>query len=706
MFADRYRLGTIIGRGGMGVVYRAQDTHLGRTVALKVIDERVQADPDARARFIRECQVAAGLMHPNIVPTYEAGDWQGQLYLTMQLVEGPDLGTLIRREGFLPPGRTAAIVEQVAAALDAAHSKGLIHRDVKPSNILVLEGRGAAGVDHAYLADFGLMRDGEGATRMTLDSQAIGTLAYSAPEQLEGRPPDPRTDVYGLACVAYEALAGAPPFERETSASMIAAQLFTPAPDLRAARPELGGGVAASLASGLAKDPAERPSSASEFATTLRRALTTPEYVPDLRPTIAMTPPAPTIKVARPVTQPPSGPVSEPMPHLPVRRKGHTVRWLALGIVAVMAFGVTLGAFALLDRPDESRSGSADGTPPVDETADDDADTGADTDPPAGQEDPATRLRALIPSTLRDCRPYEPDQPTSSHFLDRAIADLECRPREGDDDGRELVADVRYYLFPSRSAVNSAWTELVDHYTDENVRWLNDGCWQGRVSHVSYPAGRVACFWFEGTGESDPTPRIRWSDRSKRVLGVVNGTSTARNDPTALRDLARWWSSTLTDDDPAAYTRAERALVDLIPRRMVSSCGPYRAVARSGEAFGEYFPEDDVAILECDTSGANLGYFHFDDGDSAVAWYERRLERLEFDDKIRLRPGDCWAGDQGTMTYDGIRLACYREPAEGKTRIRWVDESKSIYGALNVPIGSSRGEIETLTTWWADNAID
>ncbi|HEY7453263.1 MAG TPA: serine/threonine-protein kinase [Thermoleophilaceae bacterium] len=237
-----YRIEAEAGRGGMGVVYRATDLSLGRPVALKLIAPELAEDPAFRERFLREPRLAASLDHPSVVPIYEAGERGGQLYLAMRWVEGNDLRQMLQREGRLDPETTVAVLTQVAEALDATHRRGLVHRDVKPANILV------DGDGHTYLSDFGISeRDGVGPSRMA------GTLDYLAPEQIRGEEVDGRTDCFALGCVLHECLSGTPPFRRDTESEALWAHLREPPPPLRA-YPAL----APVIARALAKEPDDR----------------------------------------------------------------------------------------------------------------------------------------------------------------------------------------------------------------------------------------------------------------------------------------------------------------------------------------------------------------------------------------------------------------------------------------------------------------
>jgi ABC-type branched-subunit amino acid transport system substrate-binding protein len=238
-----YRIESFVGRGGMGVVYQATDLSLGRPVALKLIAPELADEPRFRERFLDEPRLAASLDHASVIPIYEAGEHDGQLYLAMRYVSGSDLRRLLEREGALVPELALAILGQIAGALDAAHRQGLVHRDVKPANVLLDED------GHAYLTDFGVTKHlGD-----TTSDAGHGTLDYLAPEQIRGEPVDARTDVYALACVLYECLAGVPPFRRQTPAETMWAHLREDPPSL-ASLPALD----PVLQRGLAQDRDER----------------------------------------------------------------------------------------------------------------------------------------------------------------------------------------------------------------------------------------------------------------------------------------------------------------------------------------------------------------------------------------------------------------------------------------------------------------
>jgi serine/threonine protein kinase len=259
-----YRLGEPLGRGGTSVVYRAEHVRLGRPAALKLLSAGIGED-DFRERFLRESQVAAALDHPSIVPVYDAGEADdGLLYIAMACIEGRDLKSLLAEDGTLPVRRALRVVGQIGAALDAAHARGLVHRDVKPANILVADG------DRAYLSDFGVAKElsSNGTTRT---GSFIGTIDYCAPEQIEGRDVDARTDVYALACVLYECLAGEPPFARPSEVAVLNAHLHAPPPRLTRAA-DVPPALESVIAKALSKSPLDRYATCGDFLAAARAA--------------------------------------------------------------------------------------------------------------------------------------------------------------------------------------------------------------------------------------------------------------------------------------------------------------------------------------------------------------------------------------------------------------------------------------------------
>jgi serine/threonine-protein kinase len=266
-----YRVEEQIGAGGMAVVYRARDERLGRPVALKVLAPSLANDAEFRARFIREWRAATAVEHPHIIPVYAADDAGGILYIAMRLVNGGDLSSLVRRTGPLPADQVAGFISAVASALDAAHEIGLVHRDIKPGNMLLDSASGLP--DHVYLSDFGLTKNPESGTALTTTGSFMGTPDYVAPEQISGARVDGRTDQYALACVAVYLLTGRPPFSRSETVALLWAHVNDAPPSLSALRPDLPPAVDQVIARAMAKPADQRYGSCGQFAAALRQGL-------------------------------------------------------------------------------------------------------------------------------------------------------------------------------------------------------------------------------------------------------------------------------------------------------------------------------------------------------------------------------------------------------------------------------------------------
>ncbi len=263
-----YEIERLVGRGGMGEIYRARDPRLERRVALKLLAERFSEDTVFRERLLRESRIAASLDHPNVIPVYEAGDTDDRLFIAMRFVEGSDLEALLRSDGPLEPARAIAIAMQIADALDAAHARGLVHRDVKPSNVL-LDRQDRR--EHVYLADFGLTQSVS--DRGPTDGHLVGTVDYVAPEQIRGDDVDGRADVYGLGCVLFQALTGAVPFSGVSDVAVIYAHLESPPPRASERREALPDALDDVLARAMAKDPDERQPTCGALVEEARAAL-------------------------------------------------------------------------------------------------------------------------------------------------------------------------------------------------------------------------------------------------------------------------------------------------------------------------------------------------------------------------------------------------------------------------------------------------
>jgi CHASE2 domain-containing sensor protein/tRNA A-37 threonylcarbamoyl transferase component Bud32 len=267
-----YRIEATIGRGGMGVVYRATQLALKRSVAIKLIATERAHDPAFRARFEQESKLAASIEHPNVIPVYEAGEDDGLLFITMRLVEGADLARVLERGGALDPARTIRLIGQLADALDAAHARGLVHRDVKLANVLLTLDR----PEHVYLTDFGIAKNVGTGGDLTVDGQWVGTLDYLAPEQIRGEAIDAAVDTYALAGLLHHCLTGEPPFPRDTDAARLWAHVNAPPPAPSRIREGLPAAIDEVVARGMAKDPSARYRTAAELARASARALGVP----------------------------------------------------------------------------------------------------------------------------------------------------------------------------------------------------------------------------------------------------------------------------------------------------------------------------------------------------------------------------------------------------------------------------------------------
>jgi YVTN family beta-propeller protein len=318
-----HRIEAVAGRGGMGVVYRAVNVMLDQERALKVIASELSHDRGFQERFRRESRLAAQVEHPNVVPVYHAGEEEGRLYLTMRFVEGTDLDELIRRDGRLEPEHAVPILDQVAAALDAAHGRGLVHRDVKPANVLL---EGARGRERAYLTDFGISKLVAAAGELTTTGRFMGTVDYVAPEQIAGDGVDGRADVYSLACVTFHALAGEPPFRRETQLATLFAHANAPRPRLSELVPGSPPALDAVLERGMASRPGDRFESAGELPRAAQAA-------------IGAAPTAPRAQVrARNATAP-----TGRLPATPRRRLAPVLGAAAAGVAAIVAAVIVVG---------------------------------------------------------------------------------------------------------------------------------------------------------------------------------------------------------------------------------------------------------------------------------------------------------------------------------------------------------------------------
>ena len=365
-----YRLDELAGRGGMGVVFQATHIALERRVAVKLIAPELAANEQFRERFKRESRVAASIDHAHVIPIFDAGDEDGQLYVAMRYVDGTDLGELIARQGKLPPLQAVELTAQVGEGLDVAHERGLVHRDVKPANVL-LESRGSGY--HSYLTDFGLVKTvGEASGVLTRTGQWLGTPDYAAPEQITGADVDARTDVYALGCMLYHMIAGKPPFEGDTDVAKMFAHMSQPPGSLSEVQPGVPAELDEVIRTALAKDPAERHRSAGELASAARRAIgedtragaakavgAAPTETPHEDETVVS--PREPRRIAAPLAETAATPSASPRSERPneaVERPSSRNRWLVLAAALVLLGGGAL-AFLVAGGGDEEPAAAA-----------------------------------------------------------------------------------------------------------------------------------------------------------------------------------------------------------------------------------------------------------------------------------------------------------------------------------------------------------
>ncbi|MBE8522042.1 serine/threonine protein kinase [Amycolatopsis sp. H6(2020)] len=547
-----YRIEGLLGRGGMGEVHRAYDTAHDRVVALKLLSEPFVTDEAFRARFRRESQIVARLREPHVIPIHAYGEIDGRLYLDMRLVEGRDLKELLA-DGPLGPARAAGIVTQVAGALDAAHADGLVHRDVKPSNVLV------TNADFVYLVDFGIARSmtAEG-TSITGTGNVIGTLDYMAPERFGDAPITGLVDVYALACVFFECLTGHRPFPAEGAAAQMGAHLTAPPPLLSRARPGLPAALDAVVARGMAKNPADRYPTAGAFADAVRAAVAAP--APPM-PTWQKTLPGPVPHAAPPPMTPPRpmplptaphpGPFTGPPPAAPKAVKSQRNRWIAL--CAALA-GVVVVALVITYVVTRDRTTQTAGPGPTNPS------TTGETSAPATETSPAApstsestpphdeRLAAALPPIYRTC--------TDAAAPAGAAAAVECA---GSTVGDVRIGNVwfpeptgaRFLRFADAAAMDAFFQNIV------KTQGLTRNDAQGACRPDKYPK-----IWgtYYRAEVSNPVPgeyltcflgdpaQLVWTEKKNLVAGILLSTKITTNDE--LDKLYQWWNTEILSELP------------------------------------------------------------------------------------------------------------------------------------------------------------
>ncbi len=468
-----YRIEELLGRGGMGVVYRATEERLGRSVAIKVIAPEHASNPSFRDRFLAESRAAAAIDHPNVLPIYGAGEEDGALYLVVRLVEGSDLKDLLATGGALEPRRALGVVAQVAAALDAAHARGLIHRDVKPANVLVT-GDAGAGTEHCYLTDFGLAKQIDDQSGLTATGQFVGTLDYIAPEQIQGAPADSRVDVYALGALFHQCLTGSPPFKRDTEAAVLYAHLSEPPPtvsDHVAGVPEA---VDPALARAMAKAPEDRFPTCAEFVAELGAAFDDRQPAAPAATAPAPIAPAPPTRLA-----PVQAPGTAGRRRWPIAVAAVTaillvagIGWAVLGSGggegesgggSTVALELTTDSVALAGQVGSETARLA-------ERVGADGDTGSLAAGFERSEAKASDLGARAQDDLASGDPGRDDLNRSSRDLAGASATLaELAQDSGSDGADELAAGARRRMTGALAALERSLAELERAFSDEGA---------------------------------------------------------------------------------------------------------------------------------------------------------------------------------------------------------------------------------------------
>jgi serine/threonine protein kinase len=510
-----YRIQGVLGRGGMSVVFRADNLRLGNEIALKVLSAELSENDAFRERFVRESRLAASINHPNIIPIYDAGEEDGLLYIAMRYVAGSDLKSMIRQEGPISLRRAADIVSQVARGLSVAHERGLVHRDIKPANILT-ERAGSAGetVDHAYLADFGLMKHQVSRSGLTDTGQFLGTVDYVAPEQVEGRQTDHRADVYSLGCVLYESLTGSVPYPRDSDVAVLFAHVQDVVPRITDLRPDLPSAIDEIAARAMAKRPEHRYGSAGDLSRDLSEAVGVYRYSD--QPSRVVTaptggPPPDVVRASEPAApkQAPPGPPSDPgagaPPPRPSRGRPSNLV-IALGVALAAALAVI--ALQLVTGGDSSSKAGTGTTSPGGTTAS----PGGTTGPTGGSTSPAGPvqagdLRLAMPKTLlADCTDAPP--------VGAALASLACAAP-----GNSAIT-YQVSMYPDTSDVVAAFHTLL---AAQGIQTNTNGCtkrnWNGErpwTHPTGSLGGHVACY-LDSNGDSV----LMWTHMSKNEKGVA-----------------------------------------------------------------------------------------------------------------------------------------------------------------------------------------
>ncbi len=526
----RYRLRRLLGKGGMGEVYEAEDTEKDRIVALKLLPEAVSHDPVFRKRLQREAHSAGRLLEPHVVPIHDYGEIDGVMFVDMRMIDGTDLRKILKSYGPMTPARAVAVVRQIASALDAAHEAGIMHRDVKPENILITRD------DFAYLVDFGIANAATD-EKLTELGSAVGTYAYMAPERFSNDEVTYRADIYALACVLHECLTGSQPFPADSVSVVITSHLMQPIPRPSVMRPGIPAAFDQVIARGMAKKPADRFATAGDLAAAANNALTQrdQDQAADIvQRSQAATMPGIGGAIGAAPTPPPQSLTPSPFPaaaHVPFQGQWNTpppaakptsATWIPL-VAAAAVFVVVIGALGLwwvLKKDEPTSRGIAASTSTGGDTTKSRAPR--TTSPSANPEPFENKLFSALPASYDDgaCQPARP--PATG-----ALATVDC----GETNVPTGPKVARYSIFANQETLDQHFKDAIAQNSelvkcpgsdlDSPTAWNYD-------ANPEEIAGQVAC------GTYDGGPDITWTNDADLLLADVQGPN--------LDDLHKWWN--------------------------------------------------------------------------------------------------------------------------------------------------------------------
>ncbi|MGZ6779378.1 MAG: serine/threonine-protein kinase [Mycobacterium sp.] len=538
----RYRLRRLLGKGGMGEVYEAEDTEKDRVVALKLLPEAVSHDPVFRKRLQREAHSAGRLVEPHVVPIHDYGEIDGVMFVDMRLIDGTDLRKILKSYGPMAPARSVAIVRQIASALDAAHESGIMHRDVKPENILITRG------DFAYLVDFGIANAATD-EKLTELGTAVGTYAYMAPERFTNDEVTYRADVYALACVLHECLTGSQPFPADSVSVVITSHLMQPIPRPSVMRPGIPAAFDQVIARGMAKKPTDRYASAGDLAAAANDALTQRDQdqaadilqrsqeatMPGIAGAIGTalaTPPGAVTPSPYPIPPPPTPPAFPAAAYASFPGRGNTAppgapkpkttTWIPLAAAAAV-FVLVIGAFGVwwVLKKDDSSAPSAIASTST--TRQPTKSRAPRTTPPSANPQPfENTLLSALPASYADgaCRPARPPATGALATVDCDETTVPTGPKA-----------ARYSLFADQETLDQHFKEAIAQ-NSELVKCpgsdLDSPTAWNYNANPDEMAGQVAC------GTYDGNPDVTWTNNADLLLADAQGPN--------LEDLHNWWN--------------------------------------------------------------------------------------------------------------------------------------------------------------------